>query len=273
MRRNHAVNSLCFSICVRVVGLFCGMGIFCGLVCPRVIAQSQNPSTSSVDATAVLTQIGNAFSGGKPVSTITLSGNATWHSGSGQDTGTATLTATASGAAQMQLSLTKKGSWTESQSAVAYGMDCQWTGADGITHSGDVMNCLKPVVWFLPTISLQPSSLSPDIGFADLGVGPVASGSHRHLQSQAVLSDMPSKLLTQSMQASTMDMGFDPTTLLASVLTYHIHPDNGAQVSIPIEVHYSNYQKVSGVEIPFTIQRYVNGSLQLELEISSAQIN
>jgi hypothetical protein len=30
---------------------------------------------------------------------------------------------------------------------------------------------------------------------------------------------------------------------------------------------------VNGVQIPFTIQRYINGSLQLEIDITSAQVN
>jgi hypothetical protein len=57
------------------------------------------------------------------------------------------------------------------------------------------------------------------------------------------------------------------------VLAYSIHPDNGAPVAIAIEVHYSDYHAVNGVQIPFLIQRYVNGALQLEIQVSSAQIN
>lgn len=253
--------------------IFTSCAVLCFL---GAAAWGQNPSTQSTDATAALTQIGNAFSGNKPVSHIQMSGNATWYSGGNQDTGTATLTASASGGAQMQLSMTQKGAWTETQSDIGFGMNCGWAGADGVTHNGDSMNCLKPLAWVLPSISLQPASLPSGVGFADLGmgsVGSVASGSYRHLQSQAVLSAMPSQLLGQSVQASTVDIGYDPHTLLAGVLVYQVHPDNGAPVLIPIEIHYSNYQIVNGVAVPFLIQRYVNGSLQIELRITSAQIN
>jgi len=152
-------------------------------------------------------------------------------------------------------------------------MNCSWAGSDETSHSGDLMNCLKPAVWFLPSISLQPASIPSGVGFADLGVGAVGSGIYRHLQSQAVLSAMPNQLLSQSMEASTMDIGFDSSTLLPSVLKYQVHPDNGAQVNIPIEIRYSDYRKIDGAEIPFLIQRYVNGSLQLEIHVSSAQIS
>jgi hypothetical protein len=65
----------------------------------------------------------------------------------------------------------------------------------------------------------------------------------------------------------------DTVTLLPAVLTYSLHPDNGAQFEIAVEVHYSDYRAVNGVHIPFLIQRYVNGSLQLEIRVSSAEIN
>ena len=72
---------------------------------------------------------------------------------------------------------------------------------------------------------------------------------------------------------SATDIGLDPTTMLPAVLAYEVHPDNGASTPISIEAHYSNYQDVNGVKIPFLIQRYVNNSLQLEISLTSAQVN
>lgn len=72
---------------------------------------------------------------------------------------------------------------------------------------------------------------------------------------------------------STTDIGLDTVSLLPAVLAYSVHPDNGAPVSIAIEIHYSDYRTVSGVQIPFHIQRYVNGFLQLDILVSSAAVN
>jgi hypothetical protein len=243
------------------------------LLCLSSISHAQTTSVQQANASAILNLIGNVFSAGKPINQIQLTGSATWHAGSLEDSGTATLTASSTGAAQMQLSLAKKGSWTESQSDIGPAMICQWAGNDGTAHTGDAMNCLKPTVWFVPTISLQRTAIPTGVGIADLGMGIVGSGTYRHLQSQAVLSSLPSKLLSPSVEASTTDVGFDPNTFLPSVLHYQVHPDSGAQVNIPIEIHYSDYQKVDGAELPFLIQRYVNGSLQLEIHVSSAHIS
>lgn len=215
-----------------------GLCVLFVLFVPSALAQST--STQSNDATAILAQINAVFSGGKPVRHVQFSGNATWYSGGDQDTGTVTLAVSTSGSAQMQLAMIRKGAWIETQSDIGFGMNCGWAGADGVAHTGEAMNCLKPVVWFLPSLALQPSQIPAGVGAADLGIGTVGSGSYRHLQLQAVLSEMPDRLLSESVQASTMDLGYDPQTLLARVLTYRVHPDNGAPVWISIEIRYSN---------------------------------
>jgi hypothetical protein len=68
-------------------------------------------------------------------------------------------------------------------------------------------------------------------------------------------------------------LGLDPTTYLPAVLSYSIRPDNGQAIPIAVEIHYANYKAVNGVQIPFTIERYINGTLQLEIAVSSAQVN
>ena len=241
-----------------------------GLLTLPVAAQTSN---IQANASAILSQAANAFSTGKPVSQVQLTGSANWYAGSLKDSGTATLTASSTGAAQMQLSLAKKGSWTEAQTGIGSDMACQWAGTDGVANQGDLMNCLRSTVWFLPSISLQPGTIPTGVGVTDLGTGTVGPGTYRHLQSQMVLANMPNRLLSRSVEASTTDIGIDPNTLLPSVLCYQVHPDNGAQINIPIEVRYSDYRKVNGAEIPFLIQRYVNGSLQLEIQISSVQVS
>jgi hypothetical protein len=131
------------------------------------------------------------------------------------------------------------------------------------------------MLWFLPPLSLQPSLLSSSLGAVDLGTGTVGFGtaSYRHLQSQLVLPDMSSALASTMMERSTADLGLDPTSLLPAVLAYSIWPDNGAAIPILIEIHYANYQLINGVQIPFTIQRYINGSLELQIAVTSAQAN
>ena len=238
-------------------------------------ASGTTTSSTGTTATTLLNQLSTAFSGGNVVNQVQLTGNATWQVGSLNDSGTATLSAASTGSAQLQLSLSASGQRTETQSGEGINLSCTWTGADGTTHAIDPGNCWRPMLWFLPPLSLQPSLVSSSLGAVDLGTSTVGFGTttYRHLQSQLVLPDMSSALASTMMQRSTADLGLDPTSLLPAVLAYTIWPDNGAAIPIAIEIHYANYQLINGVQVPFSIQRYVNGSLQLQITVTSAQVN
>ena len=231
--------------------------------------------STGTSATPLLNQLSTAFSGGNVVHQVQLTGTASWHVGSLEDTGTATLSAATNGSSQLQLSLSSSGTRNETQTGQGSDLTCTWASNDAVAHAVDPVNCWRPVIWFLPPLSLQPSLLPSYLGAMDLGTGPVgfSTAAYRHLQGALVLPNLITQLASDVMTRSTADLGLDPTSLLPAVLTYSIRPDNGAPIPIAVEIHYSNYQTINGVKIPFTIQRYINGSLQLEIAVSSAQVN
>jgi hypothetical protein len=241
---------------------------------PQASAPAQGTASSPPPGN-LLTQLTAAFSGSQVVQSVQLTGTATWYAGSQTDSGAVNLTASSTGSSQMQLDLDTIGQKVESQTGAGLVAECQWSGKDGVAHAVSQENCWKPTLWFLPAFSFQPSLIPGNLGTTDLGLGTVGSSAdvYRHLQSQLVFSGPSGAPVTAISQQSTTDLGLDPTSFLPSVLAYSVFPDTGARIPIAIEVHYSNYQAVSGVQIPFHIQRYVNGSLQLDILVSSAQIN
>ena len=246
------------------------------LTAPAAIAQGT--TTQGASSGNVLGLLSTTFSGGNPVQQVQLSGNAIWYAGSLEDTGTVTLTASAGGSSQMQLLLAATGQRTETQTGTGLNTSCQWAGADGVAHQVDFGNCWKSAQWFLPALSLYPASLPSNLSIVDLGMNMISTtGSdtnvYRHLQSQLVISSLPSNVAAIVAQNNTADLGLNPASLLPTIYAYSVHPDNGAQTLIAIEIHYSDYHTVNGVKIPFTIQRYVNGALQLHISVNSAQIN
>lgn len=238
------------------------------LAAPIVFAQGASAGN-------VLAQLSAANAAGQVVQQIQLTGNATQYAGSSDDSGAVTLTASADGSSQMQVELASAGQRTESQTGSALNGNCQWAGADGVAHPIQSGACWRPVLWFLPAFSLQPSLLAANLTIADLGMGTVGAGetAYRHLQSQFMLTGAPASLTADVAQWSKTDIGLNPASLLPAVVAYSVRPDNGAPAAIAIEIHYSDYHAVNGVEIPFTIQRYVNGALQLQIQLSAAHIN
>jgi hypothetical protein len=72
---------------------------------------------------------------------------------------------------------------------------------------------------------------------------------------------------------SQTDLYLDPATFLPVIIAFNIHPDNNALTDIPIEIHFSDYRPVSGVLIPFHVQKFLNNGLYLDLQFQSAAIN
>lgn len=239
-------------------------------------AHSQEATTRMSNSNSALYQSATAFSDGRTMQAVELSGIATWRPGTAaEDQGTVTLIASADGSSEMQLVLNKTGKRIETQSATATGVLCQWAGADGVAHNVSANNCRKSALWFLPSFSLQPSLLPDNLKTVDLDSGKVGSGAatYRHLQSQLLPSGLSSKQTQDIARESTVDLGLDLVSLLPAVLTYSVWPDNGAATPIDIEIHYADYRVVNGGKIPFHVQRYVNGALQLDILVTTAQAN
>jgi hypothetical protein len=229
----------------------------------------------TIDAqTTTIGQFQGAFSSAGPVTKVALSGSALWSVGSLKDSGTVNLVAASDGSLQMQLTLDKSGVRTEIQSAVAPNMTCQWSGSDAKVHQTDYLSCLTPTVWFLPALTLQTGSTLSSFTVSDLGVKDTSEGSAHHLRTQfspALFSD-DTTITTQS-QAGIADLDVDPASFLPISLTYKVRPDDGRNIDIPILVKFSDYRNVNGVKVPYLIERYVNGTLQLSITVQSSQIN
>ena len=255
-------RSCCLSPEVRKVVLAAFFSLALNL---SVTAQSPAP-----DSSVLLSRASQAFTAGKPVTSVEMSGRAEWTAGSTKDNGLAKLIANINGENKAEFDMSK-GTRIESQSAFAKDRTCTWSGKDGVTHDVASSNCWTAAIWFLPHLAIQGAGLPPALN--------VQSVDGNHIRHQVTFPDSAdpsssrSKAYALIQEWSRTDLTLDSETALPSSLKYMIHPDNNSSVNIQVEVRYSNYQKVSDVELPMHIERYVNGALQLSIDITSAIIN
>jgi hypothetical protein len=83
----------------------------------------------------------------------------------------------------------------------------------------------------------------------------------------------PQYLLSAVQHLTHIDIYLDITTLLPVSLSFDTHLGNNFSVDIPIEIQFSGYQAVNGVQIPFHLQKYQNNGLVLDLQFNSATLN
>lgn len=248
------------------------LAFVCGAIaCPSIV-QGQTVSTSGTTSD-VFAEISSAFSGGQAVQSIQLSGNVTLQAGSLHDTGSATLTASADGTWKSQFTFSQIGQRTESRTATEGQRDCEWAGADGVIHEG-TGGCWTALVWFLPQISFQPSLIPATLISSDQGNTQTSAGTRRVVASQLILGSKEASTSASTMiqkQSSTV-LSLDPTALIPLSLDFKQPSDSGT-AQIAVKVRYSAYKSLSGVFIPAHIERYLNGGLELTIDITQASLN
>jgi len=237
------------------------------LIVQPLTAEGQTPTQSAFQAQAQA-----AVSSGKLFSTVNLTATAEWTAGSDKENGTAQLQAKADGSTSVQLSLGKS-SRTEVQAAATSSRSCTWADGAGTIHTILGPNCFIAVPWFAPGLFTQPSSQLPALlGTTDNGEVSKDNATFHQISYVLNLQGMDSASTTQLVSMSTVKVFYDPQTFLPASLEYQVHPDNNDLKNIPVKVVFSNYQPVSGVMLPYHIEKYVNRTLQLSLDVNNASI-
>lgn len=70
-----------------------------------------------------------------------------------------------------------------------------------------------------------------------------------------------------------MDFYLDASSFLPVSLAFIAHLDNNSNVNIPITVEFSNYQPMSGLQLPVHVQQYLQGGLLLDSVVSGVTVN
>jgi hypothetical protein len=208
--------------------------------------------------------------GNTSISDVALTGSVHRIAGSDDESGSATLKALSSGAARADLSLSS-GTISEIHDSSSSGPAGTWSGPDGHSHTIPFHNLLTESAWFFPTFAIS-RRLAADYDVTDIGTETRNGRQVEHLSVSQKASQFPPG--APSFQHLTqVDFYLDSQTFLPDAITYNVHPDDNALLDIPVEIDFSDYRPVSGVQIPFHIQKFLNNSLLLDFQVQSAAIN
>jgi hypothetical protein len=224
-----------------------------------------------VTLATLISQAHSAFSEKKPVNSVQMTGNAKWYGGGDPMEGTATLSASIDGSSSMTLDL-QGANRTETTSTLQEGRVCTWSGADGKQHTAASSNCYTAVPWFLPQIETQVTGIPAVLGADYKGKQGAGANAQYMLRHQAIIGSPQTAMdVTTVLQDwSTTDLALDTATFLPCSLSFAVHPDNDSSVSLNEKILYSDYRTAAHVTLPYHIERYVNGTLQLDITIQQA---
>ena len=228
--------------------------------------QGTAQATVAVQPATLFQQSLAAQIGKATVSDITLSGTVRRIVGPDDETGTVTLQALSSGAARLDLSL-PSGNAGEVRNNSEVGPVGSWYGPDGLLHPVTYHNALTDPAWFFPVFALSRALTGNQNVITYVGRETRDGKSVEHFAvSQATSVPLLARL-------SQVDYYLDSATLLPSNIAFNVHADNNALLDIPVEISLSDYRAVNGIQVPFHIQKFFNGSLQLDIQLSTVSVN
>jgi hypothetical protein len=232
----------------------------------------QAPNATSAQAIQLLQRAFSALSAGAPVQDITLTGTAHRIAGSEDDAGTAVLKALASGASRIDLSLSS-GPRSEITNISASPVAGSWSSPDGISHPIAYHNLLLvDSAWFFPVFAI---SRGLGTGHAASYIGQETRNGqtvHHVTIAQTPAFESP-KGAPSLAHLSQIDFYLDAITLLPASASFNVHPDTDAGVDIPVEVRFSDYRNINGVQVPFHVQKFLRGVSFLDFQFTSAALN
>jgi hypothetical protein len=260
------------------------------------VTSAAPPTANDPQAVALLREALTALAGGTSVSDVTLTGSARRIAGSDDETGSATLKATTFGDSRIELTL-PSGNRNETRNHSAIPLSDilpkglppammqateaaqpagSWSGPDGLPHGIASHNTSSDPTWFFPALTVSRLISSRSYIFSYVGSENINGQSVFHIsmmQQTALLQGAPLGIENLGQRLSQMDLYLDPTTFLPTVLAFYVHPDNDALFDIPIEIHFSNYRLIDGIQVPLTVQRYINNDLVIEFRLDNLTLN
>ncbi|HTY85593.1 MAG TPA: hypothetical protein VMB19_15340 [Silvibacterium sp.] len=230
----------------------------------------QTPPASDPQALTLAAQSVAAMTGGSTITDVTLSGNATWIVGSDTQTGTARFMALGTDESRFDVTL-PNGTRTEIRDASTGFKQGKWISVDGSSGLFGFVNCFTDAAWFFPVLGSLSGPQNTVLSY--VGQETRDGAAVQHLQSYLYQTSAVPTSGPSLQKLSTMNFYLDATTLLPVAITFSVYPDNSETATMPVEIDFSNYQALNGVTVPLHIQKFSEGNLALDFQVSSAAFN
>ncbi len=211
------------------------------------------------------------MTGGLPISDVTLQGTARRIAGSDDETGTAVLKALATSEARIDLSF-PSGARSEVRANSDTGPVGSWSGADFAKHPISNHNLMADSGWFFPVFAVA-KSLGQDYAVSLIGQETHNGQSVIHLTASQQFSGLRVNSAALLQHLTQLEIFLDSSTLLPVALAFNVHPDSHAGLDIPVEVRFSDYRAVGGIQVPFHVQKFLNNGLVLDLQFQTVSPN
>jgi hypothetical protein len=235
-------------------------------------AFAQDPPKSDPYALELAAKSIAVQTGGNPITDVTLGGEAAWIAGSDKEAGAAILMAKGTGESRVELDL-DGGTRIDVRNDLGKYPAGASQVKDGDRQTWPMHNCWINASWFFPALSFLNATADPSLIFFYIGAEDRNGEKVEHLQVYRYLAGQKPATIALTQQVSTTDFYLDSASLLPVAITFNTHADNDALTDIGLEIDFSKYQSVEGIQVPFHIQKLVWGGLAVDVTVESVAMN
>jgi hypothetical protein len=239
---------------------------------PLPPTQTANSPTRNTQAVSLAQQTVRALVGSTAIIDATVQGTANYVAGSDQEKGTATLLAHSGYEANVALALSG-GQRSEVWNGSNAPPQGKWSGTDTTWHTTPLHRCWTDPTWFFPALTLQSALNDSQISFSYVGQENKAGVAVQHIQIARLVPGQTATATSLIQRLSQMDFYLDSSTSLPVAIDFNAHPDNDAGVNQPVEIQFSGWHAVNGIQVPSGIQKFLQGSLSLDLSELTVSAN
>jgi len=133
-------------------------------------------------------------------------------------------------------------------------------------------NNWSDAAWFFPALSSLTQTPNPSFIFSYIGQEQHAGLTVQHIGSFQTKPTGLTDLLNAG-RLSSMDFYLDPVSNLPLAIAFNTFADTDVNIDIPVEIRFAKYQAVNGIQVPFHIQKMLNGGVVLDITVTSAVLN
>lgn len=268
------------SLAVRsCAALVLGLFLSSDLCAAQTVGQASAPERDA-QAVSLLQNALAALSGGATIQDVTLDGTVRRIAGSLDESGTGTLKGTAAGASLSEFDL-PSGTLEESRDISARPPAGGWeklalSGAEGSGSTATPIafhNLASDPTWFYPALLIERVLGNASYGIVDEGSATKDGVATIDVRINSYPLGPPGGANRFAQTLGQMDLYLDATTGLPTAIDFNAHPDDNGLVDVAVEVRFLNYGRQGGALVPSEIQRYLDNSLLLDIQVSSTQFN
>lgn len=238
-----------------------------GSLCSGVPAQSVSAPADGISAisqaatpTATLVSVIQKMGGSSPKDSLATA-NVTITAGSTTETGTMRIVT--SGTTQTLEEINVPSDRQRSVFSEGKGLKLSKNKIGGMTFEESLS--AQSALYILPWLSAQVSD--PDSVIENLGIDNRDDKGMNHLRISRAFA--ANKQLQQYSKFTTRDIWLDPTSGLPSRISYERRRASGAVPAIAVSVEYADYRRVGGFLYPFSIRKFVNGTLWADIRVQT----